>query len=195
MKENLKTIKYNDNTPIPNVTDSATWGKLQTGAYCWYNNDAAANKDIYGGLYNWFAVNTGKLCPAGWHVPSHDEWTTLERAVCSSGTCATDFPYDANASIGWTGTDEGGKLKETGLTHWYRPNTGATNSSGFTALPGGRHNVTVQFERITWYSQIWSSTEYSYNSAFYRALFYASKQVFRANHRKEAGMSVRCLKD
>ena len=75
MVENLRTIHYNNGTYIPNVTDS-TWQKLSTGAYCWYNNNVIF-KDTYGALYNWYAVNTGKLCPTGWHVPTDDEWTTL----------------------------------------------------------------------------------------------------------------------
>jgi uncharacterized protein (TIGR02145 family) len=118
MAENLKTTKYNDGNSIPNVTDFIEWSDLITGVYCWYKNDASAYKATYGALYNWFTVSTGKLCPAGWHVPSDAEWTTL-------------YGYLGGAGVA------GGKLKETGTTHWISPNTGATNSSGFTALPGG----------------------------------------------------------
>ncbi len=77
MKENLKTTKYNDGSNIPLVIDSTTWVNLTTPGYCWYNNDATSHKNTYGALYNWYAVNTGKLCPAGWYVPSDTEWQTL----------------------------------------------------------------------------------------------------------------------
>ena len=77
MAENLKTTKYNDGIQIPLVTDPITWINLKSAAYCWYNNDLATNKNIYGAIYNWLVVNTGKLCPIGWHVPSDTEWTTL----------------------------------------------------------------------------------------------------------------------
>jgi len=77
MAENLKTTKLNDGTSIPLVTSSATWGTLSTPAYCWYNNDEASYKVTYGALYNWYTVNTGKLCPSGWHIPNDAEWTTL----------------------------------------------------------------------------------------------------------------------
>lgn len=76
MAENLKTTKYNDGTLIPNVSDNTAWTQLSSGAYCWYSNDIN-NKSTFGALYNWYAVNTGKLCPEGWHVPGDDEWTTL----------------------------------------------------------------------------------------------------------------------
>ena len=118
MVENLKTTKYNDGTPIPLVTANSSWAILTTPGYCFYNNDANVNKATYGAMYNWYIVNTGKLCPAGWHVPIDAEWTTL-----------TNYLGSENAA--------GGKLKEFGISHWVTPNDGTTNSSGFTALPAG----------------------------------------------------------
>lgn len=117
MVENLKTTKYNDGTEIPEVTDGVQWRTLTTGAYCWYVNDASTYKTPYGAYYNWWSVNTGKLCPSGWHVP-------------------TDA--DMNILITYLGgTDNAGnKLKEKGTAHWNTLNTTATNESGFTALPG-----------------------------------------------------------
>jgi len=106
MAENLKTTRYNDGSNIPLVTDNTAWSNLTTPGYCWYNNDAATYKNVYGALYNWYAVNTGKLCPSGWHVPSEYEWTLLVNYL--GGVYAA-----------------GGKLKETGTTHWYSPNAGA----------------------------------------------------------------------
>ncbi len=148
MAENLKTTKYSNitNDPIPNVTASigtGSWSVLTTGAYCWYGNDAA-NKPIYGALYNWFAVNTGNLCPAGWHVPSDAEYLTMELFLgMSPGTSA--------GQVGaWTdrGTNQGTQMKNT--TGWAPPNENGTNTSGFSALPGGyRYAVDGSFQ-ATW---------------------------------------------
>ena len=120
---NLKTVKYNDGTDIPLVTDKTAWGALTTPGYCWLNNDKATNKDTYGALYNYYVVdpaaNGGKnVCPTGWKVPTNDEWTALTTYL--NGEAAA-----------------GGKLKEAGTAHWQTPNTGATNETGFTALPAG----------------------------------------------------------
>ena len=118
MKENLKATKLNDGTNILLETDNATWISLTDPAYCWYNNDASSYKNTYGALYNWFTVETGKLCPTGWHVPSDAEWFTL-----------IDFLGGESVA--------GGKLKEIGNTHWNSPNTGATDEYGFTAITLG----------------------------------------------------------
>ena len=115
--ENMRVTKLNDGTPIPLVADDASWSSLTTPRYCWVNN-LIAYKEPYGAFYNWATVNTGKLCPSGWHVPSDTEGTTL--AGFLGGTMAA-----------------GGKLKEAGTSHSTTPNTGATNESGFTGLPGG----------------------------------------------------------
>ena len=117
IKENLKTTKYNDGTSIPLVTGNTAWANLLTPAYSWYNNDIATYKNTYGALYNWYTVNTGKLCPTGWHVPTNDDWNTLITFLGGLSTSAD-------------------KLKETGTIHWIS-NANATNSSGFTAVPGG----------------------------------------------------------
>jgi uncharacterized protein (TIGR02145 family) len=129
MVENLKTTKLSDGTEIPNVTDPVTWSHLTTLGYRWYNNDANTFKSPYGALYNWYAVNTGKLCPTNWHVPTDNDVTILETYLGGS--------YIA-----------GGKLKETGTTHWLAPNIGATNETGFTALPGGTYNMFGYFDQM-----------------------------------------------
>ena len=118
MTENLKTTKFNDGTSIPMVTENEAWIKLTTPAYSWYNNDSTANKNTYGALYNWYTVKTNKLCPAGWHVPTDAEWVAL-------------ITYLEGFTVA------GGKMKEKGIEHWKSPNEGATNETGFTALPGG----------------------------------------------------------
>lgn len=175
MVENLKTTKYNDGTSIPNVTVDATWAALTTPAYCWYNNNAAY-KPTYGALYNWYTVNTGKLCPAGWHVPTEAEWTTL-----------TD--YLGGASVA------GGKLKESGTAHWSSPNTGATNESGFTALPGGFRSVDGTCYFVVFNGFWWSSTESSATYAWLRFVLYDYAGVVRDSGEKPAGFSVRCVRD
>jgi len=179
MAENLKTTKYKDGlTGIPLETGNANWAGLTTPAYCWYANDEA-NKNIYGALYNWFTVNTGNLCPTGWHVPIDDEWTTL-----------TTFLGGESVA--------GGKLKQTGTTLWLDPNTGATNESGFTALPGGyRYRLDGTFADVGKLSYWWSATEYIYDAAkaYYRELFNDQASVFREGATKTAGKYVRCLKD
>ena len=195
MQQNLKSTKFNDGSAIPNVTDSATWVNLSTPGYCWYNNNYSTYGSIYGALYNWYTVNTGKLCPTGWHVPSDNEWTTLERAVCSSSTCSTDFPYGSTI-IGPRGTDEGGKLKEAGTSHWMSPNTGATNSSGFSALPGGyRLGNDGEFNDLSALGWFWSSTEEDVTNAWYSDLVSWGADVGRSYYGKMYGFSVRCLKD
>lgn len=178
MVENLKTTKYNDGTAIPNVTDSTAWSGLSTPAYCWYNNDSITNKTTYGALYNLYTVNTGKLCPTGWHVPTDAEWTTLTT-------------YLGGESVA------GGKLKETGTTHWLSPNTGAINESDFTALPGGYRYYSGIFNYVGKYGYWWSSTEDESNNswAWDRDMVFNYNVVFRDINYKNNGFSVRCLRD
>ena len=176
MVENLKTTHYNDGTAIPLVTGNTAWGSLTTPGYCWYNNDQATYGSTYGALYNWYAVNTGKLCPTGWHVATDAEWAQL-----------TDYLGGK-----WVA---GGKMKEAGLSHWQSPNTGANNSSGFTALPGGRRHTVGNFYGLTYYALFWSSTERSPTNAWYRHLHYNTVVVCRNGNYKTYGLSVRCLQD
>jgi uncharacterized protein (TIGR02145 family) len=175
MAENLKTTKYKDGTDIPLVTDDVVWGSLTTPGYCWFNNNEAIFKDTYGGLYNWYAVNTGKLCPTGWHAPTDAEWTILTT-------------YLGGESVA------GGKLKETGTAHWQSPNFGATNESGFTALAGG-FRAMGSFGSFAMYGHWWSSTSSSADYAYYRRLYYADKVAERVNFSKYYGYSIRCVKD
>jgi uncharacterized protein (TIGR02145 family) len=161
MAENLKSTKYKDGTSIPNVTDGSAWAGLTSGAYCWYNNDIG-NKSIYGALYNWFAVNTGKLCPVGWHVSSDNEWTILSN-------------YLGGISVA------GGKMKS--VAGWSNPNTGANNSSGFSALPGCYRHYTGTFNNILGeFGYWWSSTEFSTTEAYNRHLSFDSSSLGRKNN-------------
>jgi uncharacterized protein (TIGR02145 family) len=177
MAENLKTIKYNDGTAIPLVTDGAAWVALTTPGYCWYNNNAVTYKATYGALYNWYTVNTGKLCPTGWHVPTDTEWTTLTT-------------YLGGVSVA------GGKMKETGTSHWLSPNTGATNESGYTALAGGyRYFNNGLFHEVGESGQWWSSSVYSSTTAWYLFMGYNYSYTCRLSNPNQYGFSVRCLKD
>ena len=175
-KENLKVTKYMDGTSIPTGLDNATWSNTTSGAYAIYDNNNA-NDAIYGKLYNWYAVNNPrKLCPAGWHVPSDSEWTIL-----------TD--YLGGESV------EGGKMKSIGTAYWNDPNTGATNESGFSVLPGGFRNLDGSFGGIRNYAYFWSATERAYYVAWLRNLFFNLGIVGRDYGSKQLGISVRCLRD
>lgn len=177
MAENLKTAKFKDGTIIPFVNDNNAWANLTTSAACWYNNDVVSNKDVYGALYNWYPVNTGKLCPTGWHVPSDVEWTTL-----------TTYLGGENGT--------GIMLKEIGTSHWITPNVGATNTSGFTAVPGGARSVNSGiFTNFGFNGCWWSSSEYSTYYAWARYVGYSNIYVGRSDYNKQYGLSVRCLKD
>jgi uncharacterized protein (TIGR02145 family) len=187
MAQNLKVTKYRNGDPIPEVTDNAAWESLTTGAYCTYNNDGA-NLTTYGRLYNWHAVNDPRgIAPEGWHVPTDAEWKQLEMYLGLS-------PAEADAT-GWRGTDEGGKLKEVSTVHWASPNTGATNVSGFTGLPGGVRWTVGNFMNMGLDALFWSSTEYSSTGGVYRWLECTHSQVYRYSYVKGGGLSIRCVKD
>jgi uncharacterized protein (TIGR02145 family) len=174
--ENLKTTKYNDGTNITQLTDNAAWNNLTSPGYWWYDNDPAY-KNTYGALYNWYAVNTGKLAPKGWHIPTDAEWTIL-----------TTFLGGESVA--------GGKMKEVGFTHWISPNTGATNSSGFTALPGGYRWYDGNFFSLKKNAEFWSSSQVDTTYAWGRELYYDSEFAFRfSDGRKLDGYSCRCLHD
>jgi uncharacterized protein (TIGR02145 family) len=187
MAENLKTTKYNDGIELPNISANSTWAGLSSGAYCWYQNNYATYGSVSAAMYNWYAVNTGKLCPTGWHIPTDAEWCTLEQYVDPTITCN---------STGQRGVDGGGKLKETGTTHWLSPNNGATNSSGFTALSGGFRWSDGVFYDYPYIACFWTSTECSSTNAWRRWVHYYYTQITRDTESpKGNGYSVRCVKD
>ena len=176
MKENLKVTHYRTGEEIPLVTDNAIWWNLKTGAYCNYGNDAS-HVIIYGRLYNHYAVTDNRnICPVGWHVPTDNDWTTLESHLGGS-------------------TLAGGKMK--GINYWSSPNTGADNSSGFTAFPGGFRdgNGFGVFSAFSYSSYYWSSTINNSSSAWFRSMFYKDSILKSANNSKALGFSVRCIKD
>jgi uncharacterized protein (TIGR02145 family) len=171
MAENLKVTTYNDGTAIPYVPVSAVWSSLSTPGYCWYKSDSVG----YGGLYNWYTIND-KLCPAGWHVPYESEW-------------ATPITYLGNEAVA------GGKLKETGTTHWNVPNYGATNESGFTALPAGYRSSAGGFNSIKHKGFWWTATEIPAGEAYYITVSYSNSNTDKSSTNKKNGFSVRCIKD
>jgi uncharacterized protein (TIGR02145 family) len=181
MKENLKVSKYRNGAAIPTNLDNPTWQNTTSGAYAIYNNDAA-NNTTYGKLYNWYAVADPRgLCPAGWHVPTDAEWTTLENFLIGTAV--------AGGKMKSTGTIQAG----TGL--WQDPNGGATNSSGFTALPGGSRNPNGNYNWVSFFGYWWSSSENSTGIAWYRLLGYDIGSSNRDYYNDRFGFSVRCLRD
>jgi uncharacterized protein (TIGR02145 family) len=175
MAENLKVTKFNDGIPITKVTLHADWIKLSSPAYCWYNNDSATFSNPYGALYNWYVVNTNKLCPTGWHVPSDDEYSTLESTLggyLSAGT----------------------KLKDA--THWVGTFPG-NNSSRFAALPGGLrgHFVDQEFSNINNYGYLWTTTVYDSTFPWLRYMSRNLQCFEKSYFSMKDGVSVRCIKD
>ena len=174
MEKNLNVNHYRNGDNIPQVRDSAQWAKLTTGAWCWYNNDPATGA-VYGRLYNWYAIHDPRgLAPEGWHIPSDSEWH-------ATGT--------------FLGNTAGGKMKETGSSHWIDPNIDATNSSGFKGLPGGYRSFTGQFCYINYLGLWWTSTEYNSSTAWYRRLLCYSDFLDWWRFPKQMGFSVRCIKN
>lgn len=191
MAENLKVSKYNDNTPIPNVTNNTEWAYLTTGAWCNYNN-LAVNDTIYGKLYNWYAVNTGKLAPTGWHVPTDAEWTILQEYLIAHGgnydgsTTGNDISKSLAAKIIWPADNTQGTIGTL---------LSINNSSGFNALPGGYRDG--PFYNYINEGNWWTSTiGGDYNQyAWHRNMKYYLRYLYRNLQYPEVGMSVRCVKD
>jgi len=175
MDKNLDVVTYRNGDIIPQVTDRATWATLTTGAWCYYNNDPA-NDEVYGKLYNWHAVNDPRgLAPVGFHIPTTTEWSTL---VTSLG----------GASVA------GGKMKTTGITNWNSPNTGATNESGFKALPGGFRYYEGSFLELGQRALFWTATGID-NDAYYNYIYNNSGTTGGFREGKVDGFSVRVIKD
>jgi uncharacterized protein (TIGR02145 family) len=181
MKENLNTARFANGEPIA-TTSPATLhlGGQVSPKYQWDYNGDSNNAAVYGKLYTWYAVaDDRKVCPSGWHVPSDEEWTTLEVTL------------EVNVGSGWIG----GMLKETGTTHWLDPNTEATNSTGFTGLPGGVRDPSGPFDLMGTKGVWWSATQNEIGLAWYRMLSHDNDAFNRSATSKESGRAVRCIKD
>ena len=180
MAENLRTKKLNDGTNIPLVTSNGDWANLDTPGICWFNNNDSIYENIYGAYYNWFAVNTGKLCPVGWHVPTDAEWQIL---------------------VDFLGGDEiaGSKIKEVGTNNWVFSNRDATNQSGLTGLPSGLREATYGlFQGDGSFGGWWSATDAStgpFGTAWNRSIHGDTTVVGRSQIFKKDGFSIRCLKN
>ena len=179
MVENLRTTKYRNGDSIPEATDSAAWRKLSSGAFC-DDNSITNYADTYGHLYNWFAVNDARnIAPPGWHVAKDSDWATLN-----------DFLG------GWEVA--GGKMKETGTSHWLNPNTDATNEYGFKALPGGFRYADGRFVGVAntgKFGYWWTTAEKDAASAWFRGITCVSPFFGRESVSKNYGLSVRCVMD
>ena len=179
MAENLRTKKYRNGDNIPNITSNSEWVALTSGGYSNYENET--DLDILatnGSLYNWFAVSDSRnLAPEGWHVATAEEWASQANYLGGSAK-------------------SGGKSKEAGNSHWNNPNTGATNISGFTALPSGRREYTDgSFINSGYNGFWWTSSAYNPDYSWYYQLNYDSESIIAANFHKQYGFSVRCVRD
>jgi uncharacterized protein (TIGR02145 family) len=179
MTENLKTTIYRNGDPIPNVSNNSQWASTTVGGWCYYNNNAQFDCP-YGKIYNWYAVSDPRnVCPTGWHVPSIDDWTTLES-------------YVGLGSEGITG----GKLKSTGTQYWLDFNLAATNETGFSGLPGGQRSNNGVFVSIGQSGYWWTSSEdFDLQWPFFRYLSSQAGEVFQGSFSKNLGTSIRCIRD
>ncbi len=177
VQSNLNVSTYRNGDPIPQVQDFELWKELETGAWCYYANNSA-NGPIYGKLYNWYAVNDPRgLAPEGWHVPTDEEWSVL------TGQFGGD-------------NESGGALKATGTQYWLAPNAGATNASGFTALPGGGRDSNLDFGNLGERGSWWTADQSSNAFARSRLMEYDNDAALDGyTSRKAIGHSVRCIKN
>lgn len=184
MRENLKTTRLNDGTAIPVITDAKKWSELKTPGCCWYDNNIYY-KNTYGALYNWHAVVTNNLCPVGWHLPSVEEW---------------------NGLVSFLGENAGGAMKEDGTVHWNSPNTGATNTSGFTGMAGGMRSFDGNYYGLGIYGHWWSCLYedlyfgdsppvYHYSVSSFFELYFSSVTGGLQEMGLSDSYSVRCIRD
>ncbi len=190
MQSNLRVTRYNDGTPIPLMADRLDWTVASASGepcYCWYDNDSALYAGSFGALYNWYAVNTGKLCPVGWHVPDKDDWTTLMDYIGGSDVAGGKLKAIAESE----------RPDEVMITAWTAPNTGASNETGFKALPGGYRGVTGVYAEKGNTGEWWSGTTTSVQSILASGwiITYNESRLVERSSNKRLGLSVRCLKD
>lgn len=193
MTENLNVDKFRNGDPIPEAKTNSKWEKAgddYNPAWCYYDNDPANGK-IYGKLYNWYAVIDPRgLAPVGWHVPSDKDWAVLtEYLGCK------EIKDKYNGLTFWYTPSAGSKMKSTGTQYWKSSNKDATNSSGFSGLPGGFRYGSGKFEYIGVGGYWWSSSEYEADEAWFRCLYGNYGNVYLNYDNKNVGSSIRCLKD
>ena len=172
--KNLNRVTYRNGDTIPRVTDPLQWANLSTGAWCYYENKGR-NATTYGKLYNWYAVHDPRgLAPDGWHIPSSTDWEIL-------------LNYLGGASVA------GGKMKD--IIYWHSPNVGATNSSGFSGIPGGFRNFDGTFYSLGYSGNWWCANAFNTIKSRYLTLDYSHERADRDSYKKTYGFSVRCIKD
>ena len=183
MAENLKVTRYSNGDTIPNLTNAGDWINTTDGAYCYYAN-RSSNGDVYGGLYNWFtAIDERKVCPEGWHVPTDEEWITLNKTLGMSDE-------EARKMTAWRGTDEGAKLKSEDF--------GGNNSSGFTALGTGYRDPNGIFKAQGTDNDYWTSTPYNNDGnteGVLHGLLNSRSDAVRNFHVPHYGFCIRCVRD
>lgn len=184
--KNLNVSHYRNGDIIPQVTDSIEWSNLTSGAWCWYNNDSL-HYSQFGKLYNWYAVNDIRgLSPAGWHIPTDSEWDIF--------TICIDPQADTTPSSVYPSFIAGGTMKDIGTAFWVSPNTGATNFSGFSALPSGARFTYGIFDSFGNQAFFWTSSEFN-NYGWYRYMENGRAFLIRGNTYKSVGVAVRLIKD
>lgn len=173
MAENLKTTKYCDGNIIPELTNDSLWLNATSSAWCWYDNDSIGHKD-FGRLYNWYALGEGNgICPDGWRIPNLSDWQILLNTLDSSKA--------------------GSQIRETGISHWTPPNKTATNSSGYTCLPGGGRYF--EFYGIGEIATIWTIEDENPQYPTFLTFSRPNNFYWILSQDENNGASVRCLKE
>jgi uncharacterized protein (TIGR02145 family) len=189
MTKNLSIKTYRNGDTIPQITNSTTWRTTTLGAWCWYNNDSATYAAKYGRLYNWFAVNDPRgFAPDGWHIPTNAEWNLLVKCL--------DVATDTTLS-GVQSNTAGGLMKSTDTAFWINPNTGASNSSGFSGCGGGMRTSTGIFTEVGEWGRYWSANlaSGSTTNVITRNILNINGAIINSNYSRVSGLSIRCIKD
>lgn len=176
MAENLRTTRLNDGSDIKLISKNQEWNSASYPAFSWYNNDSSLFKVPYGALYNAYVAENEKICPAGWHVPTINEWRLLAKSLGDSLVA-------------------GGKLKSEGITQWHSPNSGADNSSLFSALPSGMRYFEGTFSSLSYFTAYWSSSKPDTVSMNYMCLSYLDSNTTFGVKSKKYGFSIRCIRN
>ncbi|MBL4585997.1 MAG: fibrobacter succinogenes major paralogous domain-containing protein [Flavobacteriales bacterium] len=194
MTENLRTTKYSNGDAIPNITADTTWEDATSSGWCWFDNDSE-NENVYGKLYNWFVVSDVRnVCPTGWHVPTDEDWKTLELylGMDSVDVDSSGFLFRGIAQ------NIGGMMRAVGTDYWIAPNDSATNVSCFSGLPGGGRNTKDgTFTNLGYYAGWWTATEKTtgQGGAWYRSLSSENGSFSKSSYKFQNGVYIRCIKD